>query len=134
MGAMISVPHPFDRWRAGAWREADLEAILPLIDAIEVFNARCIFAGDNARALDFARRHNLPTTVGSDAHLVDEIGHAMLCLPQRPTTGAELLAGLAQATAVCQPTTSLVHVGNILSWAAREATQSLRHWRSCQEP
>ena len=56
-GAVISVPHPFDRWRSGAWREADLIASLPLIDAIEVFNSRCVFKADNARALAFAQMH-----------------------------------------------------------------------------
>src|SRR5690349_20630400 len=41
-GAAISVSHPFDRLRKGAWREPDLSAILPLVDAIEVFNSRCM--------------------------------------------------------------------------------------------
>ncbi|MGH2523747.1 MAG: PHP domain-containing protein, partial [Anaerolineales bacterium] len=45
-GAAISVSHPFDRLRKGAWREADLVAIAPWVDAIEVFNARCIFPED----------------------------------------------------------------------------------------
>jgi hypothetical protein len=34
----------------------------------------------NARALDFARRHELPGTVGSDAHAVLELGRALLRL------------------------------------------------------
>src|SRR5918996_2694020 len=36
-GAFISVSHPFDRWRAGGWREEDLLDILPHVDAIEVY-------------------------------------------------------------------------------------------------
>ena len=39
-GAVISVSHPFDSVRAGSWSESDLRQILPLVDAIEVFNAR----------------------------------------------------------------------------------------------
>ena len=40
-GAFISVSHPFDSWRSGAWTPEDLLEITPLVDAIEVFNARC---------------------------------------------------------------------------------------------
>ena len=54
-GAAISVSHPFDRYRGGAWQEQDLRGIVALVDAIEVFNARCVHAEDNARALAFAR-------------------------------------------------------------------------------
>src|SRR5262245_59672223 len=35
-GAAISVSHPFDRLRKGAWHESDLAAIIELVDAIEV--------------------------------------------------------------------------------------------------
>jgi predicted metal-dependent phosphoesterase TrpH len=76
--AVISVAHPFDRLRHGAWTEADLAEVAPLVDAIEVFNARCIFAEDNARALAFARAHGKPGTVGSDAHTYWELGRAAL--------------------------------------------------------
>ena len=39
-GAFISVAHPFDRLRKGHWALPDLQEIAPLVDAIEVFNAR----------------------------------------------------------------------------------------------
>lgn len=68
-GAAISVSHPFDRLRKGAWREADLAAILPRVDAIEVFNARCIYPEDNARALAFAQEHAKLGTVGLEIDL-----------------------------------------------------------------
>ncbi|MDW8228017.1 MAG: PHP domain-containing protein [Anaerolineales bacterium] len=86
-GAFISVSHPFDRWRKGAWRLQDLFDILPLIDAIEVFNARCLFSGDNRRAQEFAQQHHLVGTVGSDAHVAWEVGTAHLLLP--PFSDAE---------------------------------------------
>ncbi len=81
-GAFVSVSHPFDRWRSGAWKLDDLLQIAPLVDAIEVFNARCMVAGDNHRAAEFARRHNLPGTAGSDAHAAFEVGAACLVVPQ----------------------------------------------------
>ncbi len=80
-GAFISVSHPFDSWRSGHWRTADLLAILPLVDAIETYNARCLLPGFNHRAQVFARQHGLHGTAGSDAHAASEIGHATLFLP-----------------------------------------------------
>jgi predicted metal-dependent phosphoesterase TrpH len=80
-GAFISVSHPFDAMRSGHWEPADLMSILPQVDAIETFNARCLWPGFNRQALAFARQHGLPGTTGSDAHTAIEIGRATLCLP-----------------------------------------------------
>ena len=79
-GAFISVPHPFDRRRHG-WALGDLERIALLVDAIEIFNSRCQAPWLNRQAADFARSHNLPGTVGSDAHTLPEIGRSTLTLP-----------------------------------------------------
>jgi predicted metal-dependent phosphoesterase TrpH len=80
--AFISVSHPFDSWRNGAWKLEDLLEIVPLVDAIEVFNARCTTAMDNQKAAEFALQHQLPGTAGSDAHTAFELGKAWLVLPQ----------------------------------------------------
>ncbi len=42
-GAFIAIPHVFDLRRHG-WRMQDLLEILPYVDALEVFNARCLSA------------------------------------------------------------------------------------------
>jgi predicted metal-dependent phosphoesterase TrpH len=75
-GAFISVSHPLDRLRRGAWDEAALLEIIEQVDALEVFNARCTFNADNAAALDLAQRHDKLKTVGSDSHTAREIGRA----------------------------------------------------------
>jgi predicted metal-dependent phosphoesterase TrpH len=80
--AFISVSHPFDLLRSGAWQEADLLEILPFVDAIEVYNSRCMFPGFNRAARQFAERHNVPGTVGSDAHALFEVGRSLLLLEQ----------------------------------------------------
>ena len=80
--AFISVAHPFDSWRNGAWKLEDLLEITPLVDAIEVFNARCTNVQDNQRAAEFARERHLSGTAGSDAHAPFELGKARLVLPQ----------------------------------------------------
>ncbi len=79
-GAFISVSHPFDAMRRGAWDETDLLAIMPLVDAIEVFNSRCISPAYNRQAMDFAQQHGLAGTVGSDAHAAFELGRSVLLL------------------------------------------------------
>jgi predicted metal-dependent phosphoesterase TrpH len=75
-GAFISVSHPFDRLRHGAWQESALLDIIAKVDALEVFNARCIFNADNAATLDLAQRCSKLKTVGSDAHTAREMGRA----------------------------------------------------------
>ena len=80
-GAFISVSHPFDRLRAGGWVEADLRAILPLVDALEVFNARTWGPRANRRAANLASEARLLQTAGSDAHAYSEVGRTLLHLP-----------------------------------------------------
>jgi predicted metal-dependent phosphoesterase TrpH len=80
-GAFISVSHPFDIMRKGHWNESMLLDILPHIDAIEIFNARCYRASFNQHAQDFAQKNNIPGTAGSDAHALFEIGRASMILP-----------------------------------------------------
>ena len=81
-GAFISVSHPFDELRKGGWKENDLLEILPFVDAIEVYNSRCMFPRFNRRAELFAREYNIAGTVGSDAHAAFEVGRSLLLLDQ----------------------------------------------------
>jgi hypothetical protein len=81
-GAFISVSHPFDEWRAGGWKESDLLEVIPLVDAIEVYNSRCMLPRFNRQAREFARRYNIAGTVGSDAHAAFELGRSLLLLDQ----------------------------------------------------
>jgi predicted metal-dependent phosphoesterase TrpH len=86
-GAFISISHPFDELRKGGWQEADLLEILPDVDAIEVYNSRCMYPRFNRRAQAFAEKHDIPGTVGSDAHAAFEVGRSVLLLD--PFTGPE---------------------------------------------
>ena len=78
--ALISVSHPFDTMRSGGWKERDLLEILPLVDAIEVFNSRCMRKSFNQDARQFAEKYDIPGTVGSDAHAAFEVGRSLLLL------------------------------------------------------
>jgi predicted metal-dependent phosphoesterase TrpH len=81
-GAFISVSHPFDLYRSGHWDVPDLMGILPQVDAIEVFNSRCWSPEFNHQAQQFAEEHDIPGTVGSDAHAPLELGRSVLLLEQ----------------------------------------------------
>ncbi len=96
--AFISVSHPFDAMRRGGWDEPDLLEIAPLVDAIEVFNSRCVRPSYNRAAAAFAALHNLAGTVGSDAHAPLELGRSVLLL--EPFADADgLRRVIRQATA-----------------------------------
>ena len=94
-GAFISVSHPFDEWRSGAWKEADLLEILPEVDAIEVYNSRCMLPRFNRAARQFAEEHALAGTVGSDAHAAFELGQSLMVL--EPFEGPEGLRRVIRA-------------------------------------
>jgi len=73
-GGTVVVPHPFDGLRHSAFPVT--EEYAGLVDAIEVFNSRCVLGRYNRRALEFATRYGLPIIGGSDAHYASEIGLA----------------------------------------------------------
>jgi predicted metal-dependent phosphoesterase TrpH len=80
-GAFISVSHPFDHVRSGAWREDDLRHILPLVDAIEIYNSRTWSEAPNFAAWSLAQQTGTAGTAGSDAHTYAEVGQARMRLP-----------------------------------------------------
>jgi hypothetical protein len=108
-GAFISVSHPFDRSRKGGWRLESLARIAPLVDAIEVFNSRCLTLEANRQAQAFAEIHGLPGTVGSDAHTAFEVGRAIMDLPEFHDA-ASLKAALAAARFATRMSSPLVHL------------------------
>lgn len=107
-GAFISVSHPFDIYRSSYWKPADLEKIIPLIDAIETFNARCMSAKTNRQAQAFARQHQLAGTAGSDSHALFELGRALMLLPEF-STADELRSVIRQAEFKARLSSPLVH-------------------------
>jgi predicted metal-dependent phosphoesterase TrpH len=80
-GAFVSVAHPFDRLRNGRWRPETMAALFPQVDAIEIFNARCLSRNFNREAEAYAQAYSLHGTVGSDAHTLGEVGKATMLLP-----------------------------------------------------
>lgn len=107
-GAFISVSHPFDHTRSGSWAEDDLRQILPLVDAIETYNARTWTDDPNTRALTLALETNLLQTAGSDAHIPYEVGRTLLRMPAFDNVETFRVA-LAEAEILGRRSTPLVH-------------------------
>lgn len=80
-GGVVGVSHPLDRLRREAIGREALLPILPLLDCLEVFNARTILSADNDRARTLASEYGLPGTAGSDAHSAYEVGRACVEIP-----------------------------------------------------
>lgn len=107
-GAVISVAHPFDAIRSGAWEFEQLTAILAEVDAIEVFNGRAWSQSANRKAAMLAEEHNLLQTAGSDAHGYMEVGRTYLELT--PFAGPdEFRLALSQAKIRRYRSSPLVH-------------------------
>jgi predicted metal-dependent phosphoesterase TrpH len=82
-GGLVLIPHPFDRYfRPSAINRDVLEKIVLDIDIIEVFNSHTVIRSDSGKALKFTQKHGLLASAGSDAHLVSEIGHAYMEIPE----------------------------------------------------
>jgi len=79
-GAFISLAHPFDPHRSW-WTERTLDQILPYLDGLEVFNARCRREEYNKEACAFALEHGKALMAGSDAHALSELGRASMTMP-----------------------------------------------------
>ena len=126
-GAVISVSHPFDRLRKGAWHEADLLRIIDKVDAIEIFNARCMYADDNVKALQFAEKHALTGTVGSDAHSRIEYGRALAQM--QPFEGAsDFLMALRAAQHLNRYSSWFVHLNSKTAKWAKKLGLRPRQW------
>ncbi|MDH7487229.1 MAG: PHP domain-containing protein [Anaerolineae bacterium] len=113
-GAVISVSHPFESLRASALARGALEEIIDQVDALEVFNARCLLQEDNRKAAEWAKRYGKLATAGSDAHTLWELGRGYVELP--PFDGPEgFLRSLAQGRVGGRPSGLLVHFPSTLA-------------------
>lgn len=84
---VAGIAHPFDSMRGKTFPESVLQKISPKLDFTEMFNARTVSKKANRQAEEFARRHNLPVIVGSDAHTISEIGDTYMYM--QPFKNAE---------------------------------------------
>ncbi len=107
-GGAVSLPHPLDRFRGGVGAEG-LARLAPLVDIVEVMNARTTLARDNDEAARLAEKHGLVAIAVSDAHSPWEIGQAYVDSDSFESP-QELLEALRRGTLVGRPSTKLVHL------------------------
>ena len=100
-GALVYVPHPFDRLHAIP-DPALLRRLADQIDVLETCNGRLYREAYNRQAERFAERYDLLAGAGSDAHVLEGIATACVELP--PFVDAEsLLLALANGKIVRNP-------------------------------
>ncbi len=114
-GALVYVPHPFDRLHAIP-DPATLHRHLAEIDVLEVYNARLLFEAYNDEALRFARKYNLTRAAGSDAHVLQGVGTGAVRM-RRFSGPEEFLVSLRSAEVLRRPK-SLAYLQG-LKWVAQ---------------
>ena len=108
-GGLVNLPHPCESLsRSSPLGKEMLPVVIPLVDAIEVFNARSLLPWDTERAARLARDNGKPGTAGSDAHFSWEIGRTYVEMPD--FSGAEdFIQALSQGKIVGRRSAPLVH-------------------------
>ena len=112
-GGVIYLPHPYARGKGASGRFA--EALAPLVDVVEVFNARLHPGRLNAPAVALAEAHGKLKGAGSDAHTVGEVGGGWVELPRHENSPEGLLGALAQGRVGGKTTPYWVHMAS--TWA-----------------
>ncbi|HEX5014115.1 MAG TPA: PHP domain-containing protein [Candidatus Limnocylindrales bacterium] len=141
-GGLVGIPHPFDRFRGsllagsqdGAAEDVAAEvaatgpaAIAPLVDWVEVHNARIMVGKGNEQAAAFARDNGLAGVAASDAHSTLEVGVAYSVLDGDPSTPDGLLAALPPADLVTGRATFFVRLVTPVAKVVQKARGRGRH-------
>jgi len=99
-GGLVYIPHPFDPMRNCLRpHEIDLLVEHDLVDAIEGRNAKTSLESLNQQAVDYGHANGLVVGGGSDAHVPDAFGAAVVEMPDF-TDPASFLAAMAQGRIV----------------------------------
>lgn len=117
-GGLVSLPHPTDRFRGGVGAEG-LARLAPLVDIVEVMNARTTVRRDNEEATRLAKEHGLVAVAVSDAHSPWEIGRVYVEAPDSEGP-QEFLEALRWGTLVGRPSSPLVHLISRYAWLRRK--------------
>jgi predicted metal-dependent phosphoesterase TrpH/glycosyltransferase involved in cell wall biosynthesis len=99
-GGLVYVPHPFDALRTTPSYRALVDN-LHRIDVIEIYNAKVALSSFNLAAERFAAKYNVVAGAGSDAHVLQGLGTAMLRMP-RFSDPATFMAALWEADIIAK--------------------------------
>jgi dephospho-CoA kinase len=112
-GGIPYLPHPYAGGKGGGGKYA--EELAPLMDVVEVFNARLHPGRLNAPARDLANRHKRLAGAGSDAHTLREIGGVWVQVPGHANDADGLRRALETGTVTGRTASNLVHLAS--TWA-----------------
>ncbi len=124
-GGVVVLPHPCDRFRGDSPKVDTLDRRLleATVDAVEVFNARCLLGRFNKDADRLAEDLGKHKVGGSDAHTVGEVGNARTlfdCGSLEEVHAQLKLGGSINTVVEGQLSGALVHVSSILNRLKRE--------------
>jgi predicted metal-dependent phosphoesterase TrpH len=114
-GGIVSIPHPFDRFRRHVINRDALEEIIPHADIVEAFNSRNNLAADDRKAAEFAREHGKLTSGVSDAHTAIELGRTYVEMPEFDGTPGDFIRALGQGRIVGRRMSPFIHVATTLT-------------------
>lgn len=112
-GGVPYLPHPYAAGKGGGGRLA--EELAPLVDVVEVFNARLHRPALNEAAEALAARHGKLRGAGSDAHTPAEVGGAWVEVPAHPNEPGAFLRALEHAKVHGESSSRAVHLAS--TWA-----------------
>jgi len=112
-GGVIYLPHPFAPGKGGSGRHA--QGLAPLVDVVEVFNARLHPGRLNVPARELAVTHGKLQGAGSDAHTVGEVGGGWVEVPMHENRPDALLDALARGRTGGRTAPYWVHLAS--TWA-----------------
>jgi predicted metal-dependent phosphoesterase TrpH len=124
-GGVVVLPHPCDRIRRDAPKVDSLNRSLleATVDAVEVFNARCLLSRFNKDAEKLAEDLGKHRVGGSDAHTLGEVGNArtLFDCDSLEEVHAQLTSGGSINTVVQgRLSGTLVHLSSTLNRMKRE--------------
>lgn len=112
-GGIVYLPHPYAPGKGGGGQFA--EQLAPLVDVVEVFNARLHPGRLNQPAEALARTHGKLRGAGSDAHTIGEIGGGWVEVPAHENRPADLLRALEKGRVEGRTAPWWVHLAS--TWA-----------------
>ena len=112
-GGIVYLPHPYAGGKGASGRYA--EELAPLVDVVEVFNARLHPGRLNEPGEELAARWAKARGAGSDAHTVGEVAGGFVEVTDHPNEPAALLEALAGSRVRGVTTPWSVHLAS--TWA-----------------
>ena len=103
-GALVGIPHPYDRSRRSLLRDSSNEELVANADWVEVWNGRVGRSAANEQAAALADRTGVPGIGVSDAHSLVELGSVYTMMEGDPSTPAGLREALSGVLTITAPT------------------------------